>query len=94
MTLGVRKLIVAATVVAVLLLANAVTVVQWLEETGALKWARGARAEYLNGTTLTILVVFMFLFVPTTTRLVTRCRVCEHVLLRQGRYCPRCGSKL
>ena len=94
MTLGVRKLIVAGTVAAVLLLANALGIAQWLEEMGVLQWARSAKAEYLSGTALTILVVFLFLFVPTTTRLVARCRVCEHLLLRQGRYCPRCGSKL
>ena len=93
MTLGVRKLIVAGTVVAVLLLANTLAIAQWLDHVGVLGWARHVRSEYLSGSALTTLLALLILIAPPAA-LVRQCRTCRHLLLKGGRYCPRCGTKL
>lgn len=92
MTLVARKLIVAGTVAAVLLLANVLVIANWLEYAGVTGLAQYIRSEYLTGTAITIIVVLIVLLMPT--QLITKCRTCDHLLLRQGSYCPRCGGKL
>ncbi len=100
MTLGIRKLIVLGLVVGVFLVANAVIVVSWLEEEGALDFAGHIRAEYLTGTAITIIVVLLILLVKprreaaSRAGLVSRCPVCDHVLLGRKNYCGECGSKV
>jgi len=61
MTLGIRKLIVVGLVGAVLLLGNFILVANWLQEKGAIDWAKDARKEYLTGTAITIIVVLLIL---------------------------------
>jgi hypothetical protein len=100
MTLGTRKLVIAGAVATVILLANFLVLARWLDNIGLVGWARGVKAEYLTGTSLTIIVVLFVLVVPhghgnercpTPTRF---CQVCEHELSPGGRYCPTCGSRV
>ena len=93
MTLGVRKLVVAGVVVAVVLLANALVIAHWLDDAGVLDASRRIRSEFFTGTALTIVAVLLVLLVPPG-KLVTRCRNCDNLILREGKYCPRCGSRL
>lgn len=99
MTLGRRKIIVAAAVAAILILANFFVLARWLDDIGVIRWAQGLRHEYLTGTALTIIVVLLVLIVPQSRVLIvgrealSRCRVCDGVLDRPGRYCPTCGSR-
>jgi hypothetical protein len=99
MTLGTRKLVIAGAVAFVILLANFLVLARWLDSIGLIGWARGLKAEYLTGTSLTIIVVLLVLTAlhahgrercPTSTRF---CRVCEHELSPGGRYCAACGSR-
>jgi hypothetical protein len=55
MTLTMRKLVVAGSVVAVLLLANAVLIADWLARLGLVGLAQGVRQEYVTGTPKAIL---------------------------------------
>ncbi len=56
MTLGRRKLVVIVVVGAVLLLANARVVVEWLGELGLIEAAVDLRQEYLTGTAITVIL--------------------------------------
>ena len=97
MTLTVRKRVVVVVVSAVLLLANAYVIVDWLATSGAIQWARAVRAEYLTGTALTIIVVLVFLLPrrrELVERWICRCHVCQRVCFGSGRYCARCGSRV
>jgi hypothetical protein len=100
MTLGTRKLIIAGAVATVILLANFLVLARWLDSIGLVGWACGVKAEYLTGTTLTIIVVLFVLVVPHAhgherrPKPTQRCRVCDGVLDRPGRYCPACGSRI
>jgi hypothetical protein len=100
MTLGTRKLVIAGAAATVILLANFVVLARWLDDIGLVGWARGVKAEYLTGTTLTIIVALFVLVVPhghgreRCQRPTQRCRVCDGVLDRPGRYCPACGSRI
>ena len=95
MTLGARKVIVVAVVAAVLLLANLLVIAQWLADAGMIDFARYVHSECLTSTTVTVILVLLFLLVsPSGARLFTRCRVCDHVLLQHGQYCPACGSRI
>ena len=96
MALGVRKLIVLGLVASVFLLANVMFVAHWLNEVGAIEFARDIRREFLTGTAITIIVVLLILLVKpggVTQGLIRRCPVCDHRLLR-GKYCGECGSKV
>jgi hypothetical protein len=99
MTLGTRKLVIAGVVAIVILLANFLVLARWLDSIGLIGWARGLKAEYLTGTTLTIIVVLLVLTASHThghercLKPLQRCRVCDGVLDRPGRYCPACGSR-
>ena len=97
MSLTMRKLIVAGSVVAVLLLANAIVIADWLARLGLVGLAQGLRAEYVTGTAITIIIVMLVLltrsdrFQPVLFR---RCPVCDHELWREGRYCAECGARV
>lgn len=94
MTLTARKYLIIGFAAAILLLAGAFTVVSWLDNLGLIGWP-GMRDEYLTGTAITIIVVLLVLVgAPAGHRVVRRCPVCEHVLMRPARYCPTCGSRI
>jgi len=100
MTLRNRKALVAGSVVSLLVLAGLQQLVDWLVQAGVIGWAQGVRRECLTGTALTVIVVLLVLIVPQSRVLIigrgaqSRCRVCDGVLDRPGRYCPTCGSRI
>jgi len=100
MTIGTCKIIVATVVVAVLILANFFVLARWLDNIGVIPWAQNVRDRYVTGTAITIIVVLLVLIVPQSRVFIlgrgeqSRCRVCDGVLDRPGRYCPRCGSRV
>ncbi len=95
MVLRTRKLVVTGVIAAVLLLANALVIAAWLDESGVIGWARYIREEYATGTAITVIVVLLFLLAsPARRALIRRCGVCDRFLLRPGRYCGACGSRV
>lgn len=100
MSLGVRKLIVVGVVLSIVLLANALTLADWLAGAGVISWAAGIRHEYFTGTAITVIAALLILL--TGPRRIAagcsdwmrRCPVCERILVRKGRYCPGCGSRV
>ena len=96
MTLAVRKRLVMICVVLLICLANAGVVVNWLAEIGLISWARHVCDRYLTGTAVTVIAVVLII-VPTSTLVgtyVQRCRICDALLLRRGKYCSECGSRV
>ena len=96
MSIAKRKLLVASVIVMVLVLANAGTIVAWLCEIGLIPLAEYLRAEYVTGTAI---VVIMALLIMLPSRavwamLARRCSVCDAVMLRRGKYCGECGSRM
>ncbi len=99
MTFTMRKLVVALSIVAALLLANAVLIADWLARLGLVGFAQGLRSEYVTGTAITIIVVMLLVLTrPESAHRVAlpfrRCPVCDHELRREGNYCPECGSRV
>ena len=94
MTLRIRKLIVLGIIATVFLMGNALVLAHWLNEIGVIGWASWFRAEFLTGTAIAVIAALLILLVsperaPVIGRFaVRRCQVCDHVLNRQGRYCP------
>ena len=94
-----RKLVVLTVLTLLLGLAGLPTIVAWLDRTGLIACARWARAEYVTGTAITVIIVLLFVLpgrprLPQQEHLGTRqCPVCDSPLLRPGRYCPTCGSR-
>ena len=94
MTLTARKWLVGSVVTAILVLAGVYSIVSWLDGLGLVRWAEAVRDEYLPGSTLTIVVALLVLVgAPTGCFAIRRCRVCQRVALRPGRYCSACGSR-
>ena len=99
MTLARRKTLIISALLAIIVLANFGNLARWLDRVGVIGWAQGLRHEYLTGTAVTIIVVLLMLIVPQSRVLIigrgaqSRCRVCDSVLDRPGRYCPTCGSR-
>lgn len=95
MTLMMQKWVIIATSAVILLLAGAYTIVAWLDKLGLIHWAQAVRDEYLPGSTITIIVVLLVLVgAPAGCLAIRRCPVCEHVVLRSGKYCAACGSRV
>lgn len=95
MTLATRKVIVGSAILAVLFLANMVAFAGWLKRIGVITWAQHVREEFLTGTAITVILAMLVLLVPPVVGFaIRRCRVCETLLLRRGRYCPACGSRV
>ena len=96
MSIGNRKLLVASVVVVVVTLANTGTILVWLQELGVLPLAEHIRSEYLTGTAIAIIVALLVLLPSRTVWAicVRRCPVCDKVMLRPGRYCCECGSRV
>ena len=96
-TLTIRRLIIVGLIGAVILLANTWAIASWLSKAGLIGWAQRVRVEYLTGTAVTLIVVFLLLLGPATCRVVAsirRCPVCDRPLARRGKYCPECGSRV
>jgi hypothetical protein len=96
MTLAARKHFVAGSLVLLIALANLGMFVSWLETLGVLAWARRVCDQYLTGTSVTVIAALLILL-PSGTAIaicVQRCRVCDALLLRRGKYCSECGSRV
>ena len=99
MPLRTKKIIVVAVIGAVILLANAWLVAEWLDRIGVIACAQHLRSEYATGTAITVILAMVFLLggegaIRACGRLIRRCPVCDHALLRPGRYCGACGSRV
>ncbi len=97
MTLVFRKVLVAAVVGAIFMLANSLVIAHWLREVGAVDVARNLREQFLTGTAITVIVALLILLVKPRSEggtLFRRCPVCDHRLLGRGKYCSECGSKV
>jgi len=96
MSLSTRKFLVLCCVGVIFLVANIWLVANWLEEKGAIGFARHIKTEYLTGTAITIIIVLVILLVkPGRERgLLRRCPVCDHVLVGRSSYCGECGSRV
>ena len=99
MNLRIRKLIVVSVVAAVILLANVWVIAGWLDDVGVVAWACHLRSEYLTGTAIAVIVALLFLLGPPVRYVVgswwhKRGPVCDCLLLRQGKYCAECGSRV
>ena len=99
MLLRTRKIIILILPAIVIALANADALVAWLDHVGVVGTAQRVHAEYLNGTSITILLALIVLY-PHSGRRVQHdkeardCPVCGHQISRDGRYCSACGSRL
>jgi hypothetical protein len=98
-SLRAKKIVVVAVIGAVILLANAWLVAEWLDKLGAVDWAQHVRAEYFTGTAIVVILAMIFLLggesaIRACGRLVRRCPVCDHAILRPGKYCGACGSRV
>jgi hypothetical protein len=96
MTLAVRKRLVAGSVLLLVGLANLGAFVNWLEHRGVLAWARRACDQYVTGTSVTVIAALLILLPSGTVIAICaqRCRVCDALLLRRGKYCSECGSRI
>ena len=96
MTLSVRRLSVIGFVAAILLLANAGAIVAWMQGIGLVPLAEHLRAEYVTGTAIAVIVALLVLLPSRIVwaTYVRNCPVCDCVLLRQGKYCAECGSRV
>lgn len=96
MTLTLRKFLVLAIIAGVFLVANALVIVHWLNETGAIDTAALIRKEFLTGTAITVILALLILLVgPGYQSFSARrsCPVCDRQH-RNGTYCSHCGSKV
>lgn len=98
MTLGIRKLMVLAIIIAIVLLANSVSIAEFLSNRGVEALARSTLGTYLTAPTITILLALMILLVPhaaaRTLNGGSRCPVCSGQLSAYSNYCSNCGSRL
>ena len=76
--------------------ANLGVFVSWLETLGVLAWARRVCDQYVTGTSITVIAALLILLPSGTVIAICaqRCRVCEALLLRRGKYCSECGSRV
>ena len=99
MSLRAKKIVVLTVLATVILLANFWTLAGWLDGLGVIACAQHLRSEYATGTAITVILTMCFLLggagaIGTCGRLIRRCRVCDHAMLRPGRYCGECGSRV
>lgn len=96
MTLAVRKRLVLGGVSLLIGLANLGMFVNWLETLGVLAWARCVCDQYITGTSVTVIAARLILLPSGTVIAVCaqRCRVCDALLLRCGKYYSECGSRV
>jgi hypothetical protein len=76
--------------------ANLSMFVSWLETLGVLAWARRVSDQYLTGTSVTVIAALLILLPSGTVIAICaqRCHVCDAMLLRRGKYCNECGSRV
>jgi small-conductance mechanosensitive channel len=99
MSLRAKKIVVLAVIAGIVLLANAWALAGWLDSLGVVAFAQHLRSEYATGTAITVILALVFLLggagaISTCGRLIRRCPVCDHTLLRPGKYCGACGSRV
>ena len=100
MTIKMRRFVVVVPAAAILLLANALNLGEWLDGVGAVGWARSIRTEYFTGTAITVIAALLILLPSSTPRGLMeskqrlRCPVCDESLRPGGRYCAACGSRV
>ena len=96
MSIEKRKLLIVGIIVAVLALANTGAIVGWLQGSGLIPLAEYIRAEYVTGTAIAVIVALLVLLPGRVVWAicVRRCPVCDAALLRQGKYCAECGSRV
>ena len=96
MSIARRKLLVASVIVLVLLLANAGTIVAWMQDLGVIPLAQYIRSEYITGTAIALIVALLILLPGRAVWAVAarRCPVCDATMVRQGKYCAKCGSRV
>ncbi|MCY2950813.1 MAG: hypothetical protein NTU53_02415 [Planctomycetota bacterium] len=97
MKLATRKLIILLAIVVVLAAANALAIVAWLDHSGIIDFAGHIRSEYLTGTAIAVIAALLYLLtepIGMAAGWIKRCRVCQHLLLRRGKYCGRCGCRI
>ncbi len=96
MTLAARKRCVAGGVALLICLANLSTVVNWLEKIGIVAWSQHLCDRYLTGTAITVIAALLILLPSGAVVAIyaKRCRVCDALLLRRGKYCGECGSRV
>lgn len=91
-----RKILATSIVVAVLILAKVGTIVTWLKELSVLPLTEHIPSEYLTGTAIAVIVALLILL-PSRVMwavCVRCCPVCDAVLLRRGKCCGECGSRV
>ena len=96
MSIAARKRCTVGVLGLLICLANVNVFVNWLVEIGLISWARTVCDQYLTGTAVTVIVCLLVLL-PSGTVIavcIQRCRVCEALLLRRGKYCSECGSRI
>ena len=99
MSLRAKKIVVLTVLATLILLANFWALAGWLDGLGVIAYAQHLRSEYTTGTAITVILVLVFLLggagtIGTYARLIRRCPVCDHTVLRPGRYCGACGSRV
>ena len=99
MSLRAKKIVVVAVIASIVLFANFWTLAGWLDRVGVVAFAQHMRSEYATSTAITVILALVFLLggagaIGTCGRFIRRCPVCEHTLLRPGRYCGACGSRV
>jgi len=96
MTLTARKRLVASGVLLLICMANAGVFVNWLDTIGVLAWARRVCDQYITGTSVAVIATLLILLPSGAVVAICaqRCRVCDALLLRRGKYCNECGSRV
>ena len=96
MTLAVRKRFVAGGVLMFIALANLGVFVSWLETLGVLAWAQRVCDTYLTGTAVAVIAALLILLPSGAVLAICapRCRVCDALLLRLGKYFSECVSRV
>lgn len=96
MTLASRKRLVAGSVLLLIGFANLGMFVSWLDTLGVLAWARRVCDQYITGTSVTVIAALLILLPSGTVIAICaqRCPVCDALLLRRGKYCSDCGSRV
>ena len=96
MTLAARKRLVAGGALLLICFANLGMFVRWLDSLGVLAWAQHMQDQYLTGTAITAIISLLILLPSGTVIAICarRCRVCDALLLRRGKYCSECGSRV
>lgn len=96
MSIGNRKRAVVGVIVAVLVLANAGSIVSWLNSLGVIPLAQHIRVEYVTGTAVAVIMALLILLPGRAVWAICerRCPVCDCAMLRRGKYCAKCGSRV